>query len=140
MASTGDYDRLKDVYGLSDEEIAAIKTANKPKTTGGGGGNPKPVYTKLTHEDRQLMQKEVAKATSTGQLSDLVSLYLSMGYDPAQINSLTAAKANELSASDGAIDTTVPTAKTNLPSLQERQEELRRQAANKKMQVYETTR
>lgn len=108
MVGAGNYDRLKDIYGLTDDELSAIKEANKPKTTGGGGGTPKPTYTKLTHEDRQLMQKEVAKAASTGQLSDLVALYLSMGYDPAVVNSLTAGRANELSSGDGELDTTVP--------------------------------
>lgn len=37
LASAGSYDRLKEIYGLTDEEVAAIKAANTPKATGGSG-------------------------------------------------------------------------------------------------------
>ena len=103
MASTGNYDRLKEIYGLSDEEVAQIKAANTPVVTssGGGGGSSATKYTKLSHDDLATMQKNVSKATTVGELANLAGIYESMGYDPSVINSLTSGKYNELVGAGG---------------------------------------
>ena len=37
MAGAGDYDRIAQMYGLSEDELKALTDANAPKGTGGGG-------------------------------------------------------------------------------------------------------
>ena len=108
MASTGNYDRLKEIYGLSDDEVEQIKAANTPVVSsgGGGGGSTKQTYTKLSHDDLATMQKNVERATTVGELANLAGIYESMGYDPSVINSLTSGKYNEL-VDEGGLNTEV---------------------------------
>ena len=82
MAGTGNYDRLGDVYGLTNEEVAAIKNANAPKAT--GGGNPTPSYKTPTDEQIANFDKELR----SGKLSTdyLVEDYAYRhGLDPAYL-------------------------------------------------------
>lgn len=95
MAGAGNYDRLGSVYGLSEDEIAALKEANTPKVSSYTAPKTQN-YTTLTHEDRQLMKKEIEKCDTVGELKDLATLYQSMGYDPSVINTMTASKQQSL--------------------------------------------
>ena len=100
MAAAGNYDRLAQLYGLSADEVKAIQNANAPKYAPAPTGDDGEIeYTKPTHEDRQLMNKEVAGATSTAELTSLVNQYLAMGYDPEFISDITKDKAKELMGS-----------------------------------------
>jgi peptidoglycan hydrolase-like protein with peptidoglycan-binding domain len=103
MASTGNYDRLKEVYGLSDAEVQALKDATAPKST---GGTPTKKYKTLTLTDLDTMQKDIAKAGSTAELATLANAYVSMGYNPDDIANLTNGKNLELRQSN-VVDTGV---------------------------------
>jgi hypothetical protein len=104
MAGAGDYDRLAAVYGLSADEVAAIKAANTPTTTATG----KKKYTKLTLDALDTMQKAVSRTGNLGDLSALAQTYVAMGYDPAVINNITSGKALDLrTSSQTPVDTTV---------------------------------
>lgn len=112
MAGTGNFDRLGDVYGLTEDEVASLKDANTPKVS--GGGTPTKKYTNLTHEDMTIMQKNIAKAESVEELASLARLYQSMGYNPDQIAELTAGRQASLTAGNTPVNTTVnPISQTN---------------------------
>ena len=83
MAGTGNYDRLKDVYGLSDEEIAAIKEANEPKYRGPSG----PTYEGMTEEEKQQLIKLLSAAGSEEELAVLAQIYAG-NRNPYDINSI----------------------------------------------------
>ena len=112
MAGLGNYDRLQEIYGLSDEEVAQIKKANTKSSGGGSGGTKKQTYKTLTHDDLATIQKNVDKTESVGDLATLAGVYESMGYDPSVINSLTSGKYNSLTAGS-TVSTTVPTTDPN---------------------------
>lgn len=94
MAGIGDYERLKDIYGLTDDELAAIKDANKPK--GGRGGGPTgptgPTYIKLVQgsDDYNNLVKAIRGAESIEDLDGITSEYLYFGYNPDDIWNLWA--------------------------------------------------
>ena len=108
MASTGNYDRLQEIYGLSDEEVAQIKKANTKSSGGGGSSKKTQTYKTLTHDDLATIQKNVDKTETVGALANLAGVYESMGYDPAVINSLTSEKYNSLTGGS-TVNTTVTT-------------------------------
>ena len=110
LASTGNYDRLQQIYGLSDEEVAQIKKANTKtvKSSSGGGGSSAVKYKTLSHDDLATMQKNIDRTTSVSDLASLANIYQSMGYDPAVINNLTSGKYNSLTSGTPG-PTTVPT-------------------------------
>ena len=89
------YKKEQDAAEQAAAEAAAAAKASETK------------YTTPSIADTQIMQKEIGKVESLGQLEDLVKLYLSMGYDPKVIDALTSAKASELGAGGDAIDTSV---------------------------------
>lgn len=106
MAGVGNYDRLGDVYGLTDEELGKIEAANKPKSSGVG---TKPVtYKSITHDDLAKMQNQIGKAGSTADLATIARTYVAMGYDPDVIADLTAGKQLSLKGNTQ-VDTTVST-------------------------------
>ena len=101
MASSGNYDRLKEVYGLSDEEIAAIKEANTPKATGGTGVKT-PTYNAPTDEQ---LANYLKAAEKYGNSPELAQSYGYMyGVDP---NFLSGYYSQFVSPSSQPIDTTV---------------------------------
>ena len=88
MAGAGDYDRLAEIYGLSEEEVAAIKAANTPKATGGSGtGTKTQTYDKLSTSDKQELLGYFSRANSAEELAQLAIIY-SGNYDPSAINDL----------------------------------------------------
>ena len=90
LASAGDYSRLQELYGLTDEEVAAIKEANTPKATGGsgtGGTGTDNDYKTLSWDEKDRLTKIFSGATSTEQLAQLASIYGS-GYDPNEIDEI----------------------------------------------------
>ena len=103
MASTGNYDRLGDVLGLTDEEVAAIKDANTPKATGGTTANK---YSKISVGDTayNTITSEIGRAENLDDLNNITSGYLALGYDPSQIKALAAGKIAELSSGTQLID------------------------------------
>ena len=135
MASTGDYDRLKEVYGLSDEEIAAIKDANTPKAT--GGGNPNPSYKGITTEGYDWLQNQFMRMNYTDALK-AASLYADIyGYNPAEVLGIASLVTGGPTQQEEQ-DTTVQV--NDLAALKARQEEIRKQQAAGNMKVYETDR
>ncbi len=103
MAGIGNYDRLKEIYGLTDEEVAQIKKANTPVVSSGSKAKK---YTTLTHDALGTMQSNINKVGSVSDLASLASVYESMGYDPAVINNMISGKYSEL-ASEKGLDTGV---------------------------------
>lgn len=87
LASAGNYDRLKAVYGLTDDEVAAIKKANTPKSTGGTGYKVGNNYKTLSWEEKDKLTKIFGGATSTEELGQLAGIYGS-GYNPDDIDQI----------------------------------------------------
>jgi hypothetical protein len=87
MAGAGNYDRLGDVYGLTGDEVAAIKKANTPVVTTGGKGNTEPKYTTLGRDDKTALIKIFKGAESKEELGQLAQIY-GAGYNPEDINDL----------------------------------------------------
>lgn len=86
MAGAGNFDRLGDVYGLSEEEIAALKEANTPKVT--YGGNPEPEYKTLTIEQIQTIQKAFRGMTYE-EAQEWAELYAyNLGVDPNMVKGI----------------------------------------------------
>ena len=82
MAGTGNYDRLGDVYGLTDEEVAAIKKANTPKATGG----VQPKNDKSLTLDQIGSLQDLYKHTEGVDAADFASYYGTiLGVDPSQV-------------------------------------------------------
>jgi hypothetical protein len=104
MAGTGNYDRLKEIYGLTDDEIAEIKKANTVYS-----GSVTKSYKSLTHSDLEKMQKAVNGASSVADLANLAGIYESMGYDPSVINGLTSGKYGEFADVKGLTTDVKPT-------------------------------
>ena len=90
MAGAGDYSRLKEIYGLTDEEVATIQAANTPKVTGGTGGNGN-TYKSLVpgSEEYRELEKRFRGATSITQLKSIAREYAAY-YDPDAIEMMTA--------------------------------------------------
>ena len=87
MAGAGNYDRLKDVYGLTDDEVAAIKKANTPVVSTGGNGSAEPKYGTLGTDDKSALIKILGGATSMEELGQLAQIY-GAGYSPDEINGI----------------------------------------------------
>lgn len=77
MAGAGDYDRLAELYGLSEEEVAAIKAANTPKATG-GSGTKKATYVSLSASDESRWNKLAAQAAEAATPEKLDALWARM--------------------------------------------------------------
>lgn len=80
LASTGNYDRLQEIYGLTDEEIAAIKKANTKST--GGTGTKKNTKTTLSLEEQQKWAKEFGSADDIGDVEWAADKMAQAGVDP----------------------------------------------------------
>ena len=93
LASAGDYSGLQALYGLTDEQVAAIKEANKPKVT--TGGSPTSQYKTLSWDEKDRLRKIFGGATSTENLAQLASIY-GAGYDPTEIDEIMRLAAPEL--------------------------------------------
>lgn len=108
MAGVGNYDRLGEVYGLSDEEVAAIKKANTP-TKKSGGGSPTPKYDALTGDDATQLIKNLSGATDATTLGQLAGIYAG-NYNPAEVDAIVnyVASVNGIDLTGGAKDTEVP--------------------------------
>ena len=105
LASAGSYDRLKEIYGLTDEEVAAIKAANTPKATGGGGGSSKS-FKGLTTSQMDWLSKQF-KGMSASEASMMAELYANqLGADPSVVRAYAAYVTGGLSAQEP-VDTTV---------------------------------
>jgi hypothetical protein len=72
------------------------------KSTGGGGGQPQVEYKDLDvgSDAYNTIVTAVKKVADLGALKELTEQYLALGYNPDQINALTAGKAAELSGSE----------------------------------------
>ena len=100
MAGAGDYDRLKEIYGLSDEEVAALKKAN---TKSSSSGSSKKTETYKVLSDEQL--KNFDKAIQAGTFSDeyiIADYAYRYGVDPAYLE-------DRLAAIKGANEDPLPT-------------------------------
>ena len=95
MANAGDFSRLAQLYGLSDAEVKAIKSATTSSSSSSTGSTGTK-YKSLSHEDHSLMEKRIANTTNVDDLASLAKIYQSMGYDPAVITELTNKKRTEL--------------------------------------------
>jgi peptidoglycan hydrolase-like protein with peptidoglycan-binding domain len=102
MAGAGNYDRLGEVYGLSEDEIAALKKANEPKVSSSNSGSQTKKYKDIDVGSTayNTMMSEVRKVEDINGLRDVVQKYLGLGYDPEQVNALTAGMAATLTATD----------------------------------------
>ena len=127
MASAGDYDRLAELYGLSEEEVAAIKAANTPKATGGSGTQQKKYKTfDVGSTEYKTIASEISRATSLDELNNITSAYLALGYDPTQIKAMAAGKISALTPQSEPIDTTVSAGRNAAGTMiQQRQQENR---------------
>ena len=106
MAGLGNYDRLGEMYGLTDEEIAQIKEANTPKVSYSGGSTT-PTYTEMSRDDKSALIKIFQGAETTEQLGQLAMIY-GEGYDPDDINSLLMYAGGDLyNSGSQSTDTTV---------------------------------
>ena len=85
LASAGSYDRLKEIYGLTDEEVAAIKAANTPKATGGGSSNNDKKYSKWSTEADNYWTTLLNKADSLPAVQAIGDRMQGVGYDPSFI-------------------------------------------------------
>ena len=99
MAGAGNYDRLGDVYGLTDEEIAAIKKANTPVSTGG----TVPKVKTLTLDQVGSLQ-DIYKRGEGLDAMEFSNYYGAiLGVDPSQVYGALGA-AGLLSGDDGLVD------------------------------------
>lgn len=114
-----DRDYQKDRDQVADQQWQATFDENKRQadrsyalsasnSSGGNGGNGDPKYKDIEVGDAayNTMVKKVAGVTSLDELQGLVKMWISMKYDPAFINELTAGKAAEFAAGN-VTDTTV---------------------------------
>ena len=97
----GEYEALKKAYDSASNGAATGNSSS-------GTGTEAKTYTTLTHEDRQLMQKEIDHCETFEELKDLAKLYAAQGYDPDLIETMLRRKLKEFEDA-GIIDTTVVT-------------------------------
>ena len=71
MAGAGNYDRLGSVYGLSEDEIAALKAANTPTYSYSAPAEEEPKYVTLSEADEKKWNKLAGNATTTVKLDSL---------------------------------------------------------------------
>ena len=88
MASAGNYDRLKDVYGLTDAEVAAIKDANTPKATGGTPTSDDKKYAKWDTDADKYWTTLLNNAGSEGAVESIGTRMRGVGYDPQFVASI----------------------------------------------------
>ena len=112
MAGAGNYDRLGEVYGLSEDEIAALKKANTPKSSS-GTGTKTPTYNSVSTTEDAYYRSLFKKAGSLAELNSLAQSMEASGYDPNYIDTLYASYASSLTASTPVVDTTVDPLKKN---------------------------
>lgn len=124
MASTGDYERLKDIYGLTDDELAAIKDATKPK--GGGGGNPNPSYRDITTGDADWLENKFKRMSYTDAVKAAGLYAKTYGFDPALVLGIASLVTGGPPQPEE-IPPIVPV--DDLVALKARQEEIRKQQA-----------
>ena len=87
LASAGSYDRLQEIYGLTDEEVAAIKKANTKS-----GGSKGSTYTKLVYgsEEYDRIVKSISGAKDLDDLEDkTLDIIKYGGYNPDDIRGLS---------------------------------------------------
>ena len=86
MAGAGNYDRLGEVYGLSDDEVAALKKANTPKaSSGGGSGTKEQTYVTLSDADEKKWNRLAAEAQTSDKLDALWARMEREGVHPDDI-------------------------------------------------------
>jgi hypothetical protein len=109
LAGAGSYDRLKEIYGLTDEEVEQIKKANT-KPSGGGGGSSTKTQTYKTPTENQLkyFEKSIGTLGLSGAVENAAYMY---GLDPNYLSWY----GNQVSGGDSdVVDTTVnPTGNNN---------------------------
>ena len=84
MAGLGQYDRMGEVYGLTDGEVQKIIDANKPVYSG-GNQNPTPNYTEMTRTDMKDWESIFMGAESIGDVEWYANQMGSEGYDPEEV-------------------------------------------------------
>ena len=101
LASAGSYDRLKEIYGLTDEEVEQIKKANTPVASGGGSSTKTQTYKTPTEEQLKYFEKSIGTLGLAGAVENAAYMY---SLDPSYLNWY----GSQISGGDGAtIDTTV---------------------------------
>ena len=108
LASAGSYDRLKEIYGLTDEEVAAIKAANTPKATGGGGGGGGGTALKSGTSAYNSFMSEINRADTPEALSNIIYAYQAMGFSLDSLNLIAANKIAELTPKSEQLPTGTP--------------------------------
>ena len=106
MAGAGDYDRLAQIYGLSDSELATIKEANAPKPTGGGTGPTGPTYKNLTPSEIAGFRQEFGRMSPEEAVMWAQMYAQQGGYDPNVLTGIANAATGGYQNPE-AIDTTV---------------------------------
>lgn len=78
------------------------KSRAAAKRSTGGGGQPQVKYKDLDvgSDAYNAIVSDVKRVNNLGELKELTEQYLALGYNPEQINALTAGKAAELSAAE----------------------------------------
>lgn len=89
---TIDREYQKERDKVADEQWE--KSFNKSSSSGNGGSTYKDINVGDTVY--KTIANEVEDATTVAQLQDIVQKYISLGYNPDQINALTSGKANSL--------------------------------------------
>lgn len=82
MAGAGNYDRLADVYGLTDDEVATIKDANTPKYN----GTPKKEEKTLTLDQAGTLQDIYKRSDGAADAMEFSNYYGAMlGVNPSYV-------------------------------------------------------
>ena len=87
MAGMGDFDRLGDVYGLTDEEVQKLVNAYTAANTPKSGGTKQNQYKTLTEADKDNLIKRFSSEESQNGMAQVAAIF-GAGYDPSEIDQL----------------------------------------------------